>query len=183
MSADLSASQKNRPVSQRVCSSVTKQSFGHSGVLLTGQSNGWCFSQSTGWSVSQIVGRSAKQTGWSVGHSGSHRSDSQSVGRPDDVSWMSYTTCPSHATSGYCGVWAFLSRYSVQSKLHKHLQQNQSHAYFSPGLKRTKREGDNSPPSRIEVKNAWSFISTPSCLHNVMLRHSDDSNISTFAGL
>jgi len=32
---------------------------------------------------------------------------------------------------------------------------------FSPGVKRPVREADHSPPSNAEVKNAWSYTSTP----------------------
>jgi hypothetical protein len=32
---------------------------------------------------------------------------------------------------------------------------------FSPGVKRPVHEADNSPPSSVEVKNAWSYSSTP----------------------
>jgi hypothetical protein len=32
---------------------------------------------------------------------------------------------------------------------------------FSLRVKRPKREADHSPPSSADVKNAWSFISTP----------------------
>jgi hypothetical protein len=34
-------------------------------------------------------------------------------------------------------------------------------AFFFPEVKRPGREGDNSPPSNAEVKNKWSFTSTP----------------------
>jgi hypothetical protein len=33
---------------------------------------------------------------------------------------------------------------------------------LSMGVKRPGREADHSPPSRAEVKNAWSYTSTPS---------------------
>jgi hypothetical protein len=32
---------------------------------------------------------------------------------------------------------------------------------FFPGVKRPGREADRTPPSSAEVKNAWSYISTP----------------------
>jgi len=32
---------------------------------------------------------------------------------------------------------------------------------FTRGVKRAGRETDHSPPSSAEVKNAWSYISTP----------------------
>jgi hypothetical protein len=32
---------------------------------------------------------------------------------------------------------------------------------LSPGVKRTGREADHSPPSSAEIKNAWSYISPP----------------------
>jgi hypothetical protein len=51
------------------------------------------------------------------------------------------------------------------------------------GLKRTKCESYNSPPSRIEVRNAWSFTSTPPRIHNAMLRLRDVCDTSTFVGL
>jgi hypothetical protein len=42
---------------------------------------------------------------------------------------------------------------------------------LSPGVKRSGREADHSPPCRAEVKNAWSYISTPPTrFHGVMLR-------------
>jgi hypothetical protein len=41
---------------------------------------------------------------------------------------------------------------------------------FSLGVKRPKREADHSPPSSAEVKNAWSYTSTPPIrLHGVVL--------------
>jgi hypothetical protein len=41
---------------------------------------------------------------------------------------------------------------------------------FSLGLKRLEREADHSPPSSAEVKNAWSYTSTPPIrLHGVVL--------------
>jgi hypothetical protein len=41
----------------------------------------------------------------------------------------------------------------------------------SLGVKRLGREADQSPPSSAEVKNAWSYTSTPSIrLHGVVLR-------------
>jgi hypothetical protein len=30
-----------------------------------------------------------------------------------------------------------------------------------PGIKRPRPEADNSPPSSVEVKNTWSYTSTP----------------------
>jgi hypothetical protein len=40
-----------------------------------------------------------------------------------------------------------------------------------PGEKRPEREADHSPPSSAEVKNAWSYTSTPPIhLHGVVLR-------------
>jgi hypothetical protein len=41
---------------------------------------------------------------------------------------------------------------------------------FSLGVKRPGGEADHSPPSSADVKNAWSYTSTPPvCLHGVML--------------
>jgi hypothetical protein len=41
---------------------------------------------------------------------------------------------------------------------------------LSLGVKQLGREADHSPPSRNEVKNAWSYTSTPPiCLHGVVL--------------
>jgi hypothetical protein len=41
---------------------------------------------------------------------------------------------------------------------------------LSVGVKRLGRDTDRSPPSNAEVKNAWSYISTPSIrLYGVML--------------
>jgi hypothetical protein len=41
---------------------------------------------------------------------------------------------------------------------------------LSLGIKRPGREADHSPPSSAEVKNTWSFTSTPPmCLHGVVL--------------
>jgi hypothetical protein len=41
---------------------------------------------------------------------------------------------------------------------------------FPRGLMRLEREADHSPPSSAEVKNAWSYISTPPiCLQDVVL--------------
>jgi hypothetical protein len=34
-------------------------------------------------------------------------------------------------------------------------------AVVSPGVKRPWREADHSPPSNVEVKNAWRYTSTP----------------------
>jgi hypothetical protein len=42
---------------------------------------------------------------------------------------------------------------------------------LSLGVKRPRREADHSPPSSAEVKNAWSYTSTPPIrLHGVVLR-------------
>jgi hypothetical protein len=41
---------------------------------------------------------------------------------------------------------------------------------LSRGVKRPGREADHSPPSSAEVKNAWSYTSTPPiCLYGVVL--------------
>jgi hypothetical protein len=40
---------------------------------------------------------------------------------------------------------------------------------FTPGVKRPSREADHSPLDSAEVRNAWSFKSTPPCLHGVVL--------------
>jgi hypothetical protein len=41
---------------------------------------------------------------------------------------------------------------------------------LSLGVKRPGREADQSPPSSAEVKNMWSYTSTPPiCLHGVVL--------------
>jgi hypothetical protein len=41
---------------------------------------------------------------------------------------------------------------------------------LSLGVKRSGREGDHSPTNSAEVKNAWSYISTPTIsLHGVLL--------------
>jgi hypothetical protein len=39
----------------------------------------------------------------------------------------------------------------------------------SLGIKRPEREADHSPPSSAEVKNAWSYTSTPRVFHGVVL--------------
>jgi hypothetical protein len=40
---------------------------------------------------------------------------------------------------------------------------------FSPGLKRTEREADHSPPSDAEIKNGGIILPLPINLHGVML--------------
>jgi len=41
---------------------------------------------------------------------------------------------------------------------------------LTPGVKRLGREADHSPPSSAEIKNAWSYTSTPPVrLHGVVL--------------
>jgi len=35
---------------------------------------------------------------------------------------------------------------------------------FYPGKKRPKREADHLPPCSVEVKNAWSYTTTPQCV-------------------
>jgi hypothetical protein len=41
---------------------------------------------------------------------------------------------------------------------------------LSLGIKQPWREADHSPPSSADVKNAWSYTSTPPvCLHGVVL--------------
>jgi len=43
---------------------------------------------------------------------------------------------------------------------------------LSVGVKRSGREADHSPPSSVEVKNAWSYISNPPVrFHGVLLSH------------
>jgi len=41
-----------------------------------------------------------------------------------------------------------------------------------PGVKQPGRKADHRPPSRAEVKNAWSYNSIP--LHGVVLEHKDN---------
>jgi hypothetical protein len=49
---------------------------------------------------------------------------------------------------------------------------------LSPGIKRPGREADHSPPSSAEVKNAWSYISTPPIrLHDVVLNKSTGTTL------
>jgi len=45
-----------------------------------------------------------------------------------------------------------------------------------PGVKRTGREADRSPPSSAGVKNAWSYTSTPPCRHGVQLNGAPDTS-------
>jgi len=40
---------------------------------------------------------------------------------------------------------------------------------LSPGIKRPDRETNNSLPSSVEFKNAWSYTSTPISVHGVVL--------------
>jgi hypothetical protein len=55
---------------------------------------------------------------------------------------------------------------------------------LSLGVKLTRREADHSPPSSVEVKNAWSYTSTPQyvfmawCL--VKVKHRDFTFTFTF---
>jgi hypothetical protein len=49
---------------------------------------------------------------------------------------------------------------------------------LSLGVKRPGREADHSPPSSDEVKNAWSYTSTPTIrLHGVVLSKSTGTNL------
>jgi len=43
------------------------------------------------------------------------------------------------------------------------------HVPLSLGIKGPGREADNLPPSCSEIKNAWSYTSTPIHLHGVVL--------------
>jgi hypothetical protein len=53
---------------------------------------------------------------------------------------------------------------------------------LSLGVKRPGREADQSPPSSAEVKNAWSYISTPPIhLHGVVIVKHRDSFTFTFS--
>jgi hypothetical protein len=46
----------------------------------------------------------------------------------------------------------------------------------TPGVKWPGREADHSPPSSVEVKNAWRYTSTPPIrLHDVVLIESDNT--------
>jgi hypothetical protein len=47
---------------------------------------------------------------------------------------------------------------------------------FSLEVKRPGREADHSPPSNAEVKNAWSYISTPQYVFMAwcLVKHSDN---------
>jgi hypothetical protein len=40
-----------------------------------------------------------------------------------------------------------------------------------PGVKRTGREVDHSPPTSVEVKKMWIYTSTPIRLHGVVLNY------------
>jgi len=43
--------------------------------------------------------------------------------------------------------------------------------WFFPGVKASGREVDRSPPSSAEVRNEWSFTSTPhTCIHGVEMK-------------
>jgi len=44
---------------------------------------------------------------------------------------------------------------------------------LSAGVMRPGREADHSPPSKAEVKNVWSYTSSHSCLHGMILEHKD----------
>jgi hypothetical protein len=50
---------------------------------------------------------------------------------------------------------------------------------FSPGIKQLVCEADNSPPSCAEVKNAWSYTSTPPINFNGMV-FNEARNISSW---
>jgi hypothetical protein len=51
---------------------------------------------------------------------------------------------------------------------------------LSLGLKRPGREADNSPPSSIEVKNVWSYTSTPSIrLRGVVLSSAQGLHVAS----
>jgi hypothetical protein len=46
-----------------------------------------------------------------------------------------------------------------------------------PAVKQPGRDADHSPPSSVEVKNAWSYNSIPPTrLHSVVLNHSMDTS-------
>jgi len=40
---------------------------------------------------------------------------------------------------------------------------------LSPGVKRLGSEAEHSPPSSAEIKNAWSYTSSPTRLHGAVL--------------
>jgi len=44
---------------------------------------------------------------------------------------------------------------------------------YLPGVKRPGREADHSPPPSAEVKNAWSYTSTP-LWYGAQLKHRDN---------
>jgi hypothetical protein len=50
---------------------------------------------------------------------------------------------------------------------------------LSPGVKRPRREADHSPPSSSEVKNAWSYTSTPQYVYIKKKREHHISNCTT----
>jgi hypothetical protein len=52
---------------------------------------------------------------------------------------------------------------------------------LSPGVKRSRREADHSPPSSAEVKNAWKlYIHSPIRLHGVVLSYEKHRDNFTF---
>jgi len=61
---------------------------------------------------------------------------------------------------------------SVLASFHHRVQTGpEAHlaSYPIPEGKRPVREADHSPPSSLEVQNAWSYTSIPTCLHGVVL--------------
>jgi hypothetical protein len=55
-----------------------------------------------------------------------------------------------------------------------------------PGVKRSGREGDHSPPTSAEVKNTWSYTSTPPnkpLWSSARLKHRDNVNLYLYCEL
>jgi len=49
---------------------------------------------------------------------------------------------------------------------------------LSLGIKQLGREANHSPPSSVEVKKAWSYISIPPvCLHGMVLSYSTETTL------
>jgi hypothetical protein len=62
---------------------------------------------------------------------------------------------------GYKVEWKSVSRGTGGKKVEYHCPIQWVQGALSLGVKRPRREADHLPPSSVEVKNAWSYTSTP----------------------
>jgi hypothetical protein len=63
--------------------------------------------------------------------------------------------------SRYGQEFSLLHVFQTKSGPHLASYKMRTRVFFSPGVKRPRREADHSPPTTAEVRNIWMYTSTP----------------------